>query len=155
MKIALMVIGKTNEKYLEEGISLFIKRLSHYVNFELILIKDVKVTKDISQLKKQEGTAFLINVTNDDYVVLLDEKGKDFTSIELSKKIEHFQNISTKRLVFIIGGAFGFSDEMYSRANEKYALSKLTFSHQMIRLFFIEQLYRAYTIIRGEKYHND
>jgi 23S rRNA (pseudouridine1915-N3)-methyltransferase len=155
MKIALMVIGKTNEKYLEEGISLFIKRLSHYVNFELILIKDVKVTKDISQLKKQEGTAFLINVTNDDYVVLLDEKGKDFTSIELSKKIEHFQNISTKRLVFIIGGAFGFSDEMYSRANEKYALSKLTFSHQMIRLFFIEQLYRAYTIIRGEKYHNE
>jgi 23S rRNA (pseudouridine1915-N3)-methyltransferase len=155
MKIILLDIGKTNEKYLETGIDIFLQRLKHYVNFEHISLKDVKVNSDVKLLKIAEGKQFLSYVTSDDILILLDEKGQEYTSIQFSKQIEKYQNQSTKRLLFVIGGAFGFSDEMYERANAKMSLSKLTFSHQMIRLFFVEQLYRAYTIIRGEKYHNE
>jgi 23S rRNA (pseudouridine1915-N3)-methyltransferase len=155
MKIELLVIGKTNEKYLEEGIKIYIKRLSHYTNFSLIIVKDAKAVNDIEALKKAEGQIFLSHLSKDDFVILLDEKGSEYSSKKFSKYIETIQNQSTKKLVFIVGGAFGFSDEIYQRANAKLSLSKLTFSHQMIRLFFCEQLYRAYTIIRGEKYHNE
>jgi 23S rRNA (pseudouridine1915-N3)-methyltransferase len=155
MKIALLDIGKTNEKYLETGIDIYIQRLKHYVTFDHITLKDVKSVGDIKQLKILEGKQFLTQVTQDDFVILLDERGKEYTSLQWSAEIEKFQLKSIKRLVFIIGGAYGFSEEVYTRANLKMSLSQLTFSHQMIRLFFVEQLYRAYTIIKGEKYHNE
>ncbi len=156
MKIELWVVGKTAFKYLEEGIGLYEKRLKHYTSFELIVLPDVKNPPlSTEALKTKEGELILNKLTKDDVLVLLDENGKQQTSIEFSKFIENQQISSTKRLVFQIGGAFGFSEGVYQRANFKLSLSKLTFSHQMIRLFFVEQLYRAFTIIRGEKYHNE
>jgi 23S rRNA (pseudouridine1915-N3)-methyltransferase len=155
LKITLLCIGKSNEPYLIEGIKMYLKRLPHYTNFEYVELKDVKATKDISALKLSEGQLFLANIEKDDFVILLDEKGHEFTSIQLSQFIIKHQNQSTKKMIFIIGGAFGFSDEILHRANYKLSLSKLTFSHQMVRLFFVEQLYRAFTIIKGEKYHNE
>ncbi len=155
MKVVLLSIGKTNEKYLEEGIKIYLKRLIHYTNFEYIELKDVKPTSDLEALKNSEAKQFISSIQKDDVVVLLDEHGKEYTSIGLSKYIVQLQNNSTKRIVFIIGGAYGFGNEIIDRSNTKISLSKLTFSHQMIRLFFVEQLYRAFTIIRGEKYHNE
>ena len=156
MKIELWVVGKTAFKYLDEGIALYEKRLRHYTPFELVVLPDIKNPPlSMDALKTKEGDLILNRLTKDDILVLLDENGKQQTSIEFSKFIEHQQINSTKRLVFQIGGAFGFSEAVYNRANAKLSLSKMTFSHQMIRLFFIEQLYRAFTIIRGEKYHNE
>lgn len=155
MKVTLLSIGKTNEKYLEEGMKIYLKRLTHYTTFQYIELKDVKSSLDSSVVKNAEAKLFLSHITKEDYVVLLDEHGTEYTSVGLSKYIAQMQNQSTKKMVFIIGGAFGFSEELVQRANAKMALSKLTFSHQMVRLFFVEQLYRAYTIIRGEKYHNE
>jgi 23S rRNA (pseudouridine1915-N3)-methyltransferase len=155
MKIELWVVGKTAFKYLDEGIQLYEKRLKHYASFELVVLPDVKGPFSIDALKTKEGDLILSRLTKDDVLVLLDENGKHQTSIEFSKYIDTQQVNSTKRLVFQIGGAFGFSDAVYNRANSKLSLSKMTFSHQMIRLFFVEQLYRAFTIIRGEKYHNE
>ncbi len=155
MKITLLAIGKTNEKYLEEGMKIFQKRLGHYTNFEYVEIKDVKAMADLNALKNAEAKQFLSQIGKDDYLVLLDEHGTEYSSTALSKYIAQMQNQSTKRMVFVIGGAFGFGDEIAARANARLSLSKLTFSHQMVRLFFMEQLYRAFTIIKGEKYHND
>ena len=155
MKIRVIWIGKTNEKYLLSGIDIFIKRLQHYCTNDLIEIKDVKKSSSPEVLKMMEGQEILAKIESDDFVILLDEKGKNLTSIELSEFVAKHQLIATKRLVFVIGGAFGFSDEVYQRANFKLSLSKLTFSHQMVRLFFYEQLYRAFTILRNEKYHNE
>jgi 23S rRNA (pseudouridine1915-N3)-methyltransferase len=155
MKIELWVVGKTAFKYLDEGIQLYEKRLKHYASFELVILPDVKGPLSIDALKTKEGDLILNRLTKDDVLVLLDENGKHQTSIEFSKYIDNQQVNSTKRLIFQIGGAFGFSDAVYNRANLKLSLSKMTFSHQMIRLFFVEQLYRAFTIIRGEKYHNE
>ena len=156
MKIELWVVGKTAFKYLEEGIGLYEKRLKHYTSFELTVLPDVKNPPlSTEALKTKEGELILNKLTKDDVLVLLDENGKQQTSMEFSKFIENQQISSTKRLVFQIGGAFGFSEAVYQRANFKLSLSKMTFSHQMIRLFFVEQLYRAFTIIRGEKYHNE
>jgi 23S rRNA (pseudouridine1915-N3)-methyltransferase len=156
MKIELWVVGKTAFKYLEEGIGLYEKRLKHYTSFELIVLPDVKNPPlSMEALKTKEGELILNKLTKDDVLVLLDENGKQQTSMEFSKFIENQQINSTKRLIFQIGGAFGFSEAVYQRANFKLSLSKMTFSHQMIRLFFVEQLYRGFTIIRGEKYHNE
>jgi 23S rRNA (pseudouridine1915-N3)-methyltransferase len=156
MKIELWVVGKTAFKYLEEGIGLYEKRLKHYTSFELGVLPDVKNPPlSTEALKTKEGELILNKLTKDDVLVLLDENGKQQTSVEFSKFIENQQINSTKRLVFQIGGAFGFSEAVYQRANVKLSLSKMTFSHQMIRLFFVEQLYRAFTIVRGEKYHNE
>jgi 23S rRNA (pseudouridine1915-N3)-methyltransferase len=156
MKVELWVVGKTAFKYLDEGIALYEKRLKHYTSFELVVLPDVKNPPlSTDALKTKEGELILNRLTKDDVLVLLDENGKHQTSIEFSKFIENQQNNATKRLVFQIGGAFGFSEAVYSRANFKLSLSKMTFSHQMIRLFFVEQLYRSFTIIRGEKYHNE
>jgi 23S rRNA (pseudouridine1915-N3)-methyltransferase len=155
MKIELWVVGKTAFKYLDEGIQVYEKRLKHYTSFELVVLPDVKGPLSIDALKSKEGDLILSRLTKDDVFVLLDENGKHQTSIEFSKYIDNQQVNSTKRLIFQIGGAFGFSDAVYNRANLKLSLSKMTFSHQMIRLFFVEQLYRAFTIIRGEKYHNE
>lgn len=155
MKIELWAIGKTSETYLETGIALFEKRLKNYLPFHWIILPDVKGKfADGAALKKEEGKLLLSKLAPDDYVVLLDENGREFTSVELANWLEKRMVASPRKLVFIIGGAFGFSPDVYARANEKWSLSKLTFSHQMIRLFALEQLYRAMTILRNEPYHN-
>lgn len=157
MKITLLVIGKTNEDFIATGIQKYTKRLVHYVPFELKTLPDIKNTKGIteSQQKEEEGKLFLGSILSGDYVVLLDEKGKDYTSRQFSEYIAKKMNTVPKNLIFVIGGPYGFSQAMYERANEKLSLSKMTFSHEMIRLFFVEQIYRAMTILKGEPYHHD
>lgn len=157
MKITFLVTGKTNEKYLESGIDIFHKRLKHYINFEIITIPDLKNTKNLSteSQNQKEGELILNKLQNFDFVVLLDDKGKEYSSVDFSKFINKHQVNSTKHLVFVIGGAYGFSQDVYKRANAKFSLSKMTFSHQMVRLIFVEQLYRAYTILKGEPYHHN
>ncbi len=156
MKIELWAIGKTNEKYLEAGIEIFEKRLKNYLPFSLIVLPDVKAkTIDGQHLKKEEGKLILSKLAPDDWLVLLDEHGQEFTSMELSRWLERRLGDSRRKMVFLIGGAFGFSPDVYARSNESLALSKLTFSHQMVRLFSLEQLYRAMTILRNEPYHNE
>lgn len=157
MKIILLAIGKTNAKYLQEGIEQYIKRLSHYIPFEFKILPDVKTTKGLTQEKQKEmeGQMFLGAIQSGDVVVLLDEKGKEMTSREFSTYLDKKMVNVAKNLIFVIGGPYGFSQEMYNRANEKLSLSKMTFSHEMIRLFFIEQIYRAMTILKGEPYHHD
>lgn len=157
MKITLLAIGKTNAKYLQEGIEQYIKRLSHYIPFEFKILPDVKTTKGLTQEKQKEmeGQMFLNCIQSGDVVVLLDEKGKEMTSREFSVYLDKKMVTVAKNLIFVIGGPYGFSQEMYNRANEKLSLSKMTFSHEMIRLFFIEQIYRAITILKGEPYHHD
>ena len=156
MKVELWMIGKTDFDYLKSGIVLYEKRLKHYVPFETIVIPDVKnAPLSKNDLKTKEGELILNKIQKEDLLILLDENGKMMTSIEFSSFIEKKQVDGVKRIVFQIGGAFGFSDAVYQRANMLLSFSKMTFSHQMIRLFFVEQLYRAYTIIKGEKYHNE
>ncbi|WP_299818871.1 23S rRNA (pseudouridine(1915)-N(3))-methyltransferase RlmH [uncultured Pontibacter sp.] len=157
MKIKLIAIGKTDEAFLDEGIEKYLKRLKHYHPFEFTIIPDIKqggkYTAD--NLKEAEGKLILQKIQEGDHVILLDEKGKMFTSAEYAAFLQKKLNVVNTNLVFVIGGAFGFSEAVYQRANEKIALSKMTFSHQMVRLFFIEQLYRGFTILRGEKYHHE
>ena len=156
MKIVLLTVGKTSQKNIKEEIILYSKRLSHYTDFKLEAIPSLKSSTKFNQseLKKSEGKLIIKYLNSSDYVILLDENGKSYSSINFSKKIEKFMLNSFKRVVFVIGGAFGFSDELYSYCNEKVSLSNMTFSHQMVRLFFVEQLYRAFTIINNEKYHH-
>ncbi len=155
MKIELWAIGKTSEKYLEAGIEIFEKRLKNYLPFAFTVLPDVKLkTTDGTKLKQEEGKMLLSKLSPDDWLVLLDERGQEFTSVELSRWLERRLASSHRRVIFLIGGAFGFSPDVYARANEQMALSKLTFSHQMARLFFLEQLYRAMTILKNEPYHN-
>ena len=157
MKVKLIVVGKTNVNYLKDGEIEYDQRIKHYVNFEQSIISDIKNAKNLSkaQLKNKEGQQILSKINTSDCVVLLDEKGRQFSSIEFSSFLNKKNLTSTKYLVFIIGGAFGFSDEVYQRADYKLSLSKMTFTHQMIRMVFKEQLYRALTILKGEKYHNN
>lgn len=156
MKIELWAIGKTNEKYLEAGIAIFEKRLRNYLPFSFVVFPDVKTKHaDSNHLKLEEGKALLAKLSQDDYLVLLDERGLEFTSMELSAWVERRLSGPGRKMVFLIGGAFGFSPDVYARADEKIALSKLTFSHQMVRLFFLEQLYRAMSILKNEPYHNE
>lgn len=157
MKIVLVVIGKTDEAYLEQGIAKYVNRLVHYIPFELKVLSDVKRNKNISfeQQKKMEGELLLQQFLPGDEVFLLDEKGKHFSSRSFSEFIDKKVMIGIKRLVFVIGGPYGFSPEVYDRANGKVSLSNMTFSHQMVRLVFVEQLYRAMSIIKGEPYHHD
>jgi 23S rRNA (pseudouridine1915-N3)-methyltransferase len=155
MKIELWAIGKTDIDYLKEGIMIYEKRLKHYVSFEIVILNDVKNPPLSSeQLKIKEGEVILAKLQKDDCLVVMDEGGKQYTSTEFASFLEKKQVESTKRLIFLIGGAFGFSEAIYERSNYKMSFSKMTFTHQMIRLIFVEQLYRAYTIIKGEKYHN-
>ena len=157
MKISLVVIGKTNGKLLIDGINEYTKRLSFYIPFNIVYLPDIKNNKKLSfeQQKTQEGAILLGEIDKSDYVVLLDEHGKEFTSIEFSRYIEKKMTTVSKRLVFVVGGPYGFSNEVKERANEKISLSKMTFSHEMIRLIFTEQLYRAMTIINNEPYHHE
>lgn len=155
MKMKLIAIGKTDEAFLVEGIEKYLKRLKHYVSFEIMVLNDVKTGKklNVELQKEQEGRAILEKVQSNETLILLDENGKDFTSVGFANFLQKKLNAGNN-LVFVIGGPFGFSTEVYQRADAQLALSKLTFSHQMVRLFFVEQLYRAFTIIKGEKYHH-
>jgi len=157
MKIVLITVGITNKKYLSEGINEYQNRLNHYTNFEIIQIPNLKNTGKLSkeELMKQEGTLILSKVQRQtDYLVLLEERGQHYTSISFSQRIQKWMISGKKRIFFVIGGAYGFSEEVYNRGNEKLSLSKMTFSHQMVRLFFVEQLYRSYTILNNEPYHH-
>ncbi len=155
MNIKLIAVGKTDNTALQQLITDYQKRLSHYVNFDLQIIADIKNSKSLSeeQQKVKEGELILKNVENS-HLVLLDEQGKEYTSEGFSEFLQQKMNAGIKQLVFVIGGPYGFSEEVYARANGKLSLSKLTFSHQMIRLFFVEQVYRAFTILKNEPYHH-
>ena len=157
MKIKLIVVGKTNAKYLLEGENEYENRLKHYTKFEETIIPDVKQPGKLNEneLKKKEGHLILGKLESSDHVILLDDKGKSHSSIEFAHFLQQKMNSGLKLLVFVVGGAFGFSDEVYQRANSKLSLSKMTFSHQMVRLIFKEQLYRGFSILRGEKYHHE
>lgn len=157
MKINLWCIGKTDQREMVQMLEYYQNRLPKHWNFELLVIPDIKNAKSLSPelLKKEEAKILMAKIEKGDYTVLLDENGKHFTSREFSEKLNFWMNTSVKKINFIIGGAYGFSEEIYSLANEKIALSKMTFTHQMIRLFFVEQLYRADQILQGKPYHND
>lgn len=156
MKIVLLVVGKTVEAWLKSGIDDYVSRLGHFVPFEMQVIPELKNTKsmDVTTQKQKEGEQILKSLVPGDYIVLLDDKGTHFTSEELAVWVDKKGMQSNKRVVFIIGGPYGFSKDVYAKANEKLSLSKMTFSHQMVRLIFVEQLYRAYTIIKGIPYHH-
>lgn len=157
MKITLIAIGKTEDKYLIEGIDKYLNRLKHYINFNIAIIPDVKNTKNLTeaQQKTKEAELILKQLNNSDVVVLLDEKGKKYTSVQYSQYINKQMVGSVQNLVFIIGGPYGFDESIYKRANSSISLSDMTFSHQMVRLFFVEQLYRAFTILKNEPYHHE
>ena len=156
MKIHLITVGKTNQHFVQQGLDEFCGRLSHYFPFELKIIPDIKNTKNlpVEQQKEKEGELILQSFQTGDYIVLLDEHGKEYTSINFAEFIEKKAHTGIRRLVFVIGGAYGFSSTVYEAANEKIALSKMTFSHQLVRLIFVEQLYRAMTILNNEPYHH-
>lgn len=156
MNVKLLTIGKTDSKALSELIDIYIKRLGFYLPFQCENLPDIKNNKFLSVLeqKEKEGISLLKKIEPSHFVVLLDERGKQFTSEGFSKYLQQKMNTGHKQLTFIIGGPYGFSQAVYQRANEKISLSQMTFSHQMIRLFFTEQLYRACTILRGEAYHH-
>lgn len=155
MKVRLITVGKTDESYIKEGVSKYELRLKHYISFQIIALADVKVGKKANNnlQKELEGKEILKLVSKSDFMILLDENGKEFNSVGFSQFLQKRMN-SGMDLVFVIGGPFGFSKEVYSRSDTKLALSQMTFSHQMVRLFFTEQLYRAMTILKGEKYHH-
>ncbi|MBT2623266.1 23S rRNA (pseudouridine(1915)-N(3))-methyltransferase RlmH [Chryseobacterium sp. ISL-6] len=157
MRINLLCIGKTDDKEITSLISYYLTRLPKHWNFEIVEIPDIKNAKNLSSdlLKKEEAKLFMNQIDKNDLVVILDEKGKQFTSREFAQKIDVWMNSSVKKINILIGGAYGFSEEIYNRANEKMSLSKMTFTHQMIRLFIVEQLYRADQILQGKPYHND
>lgn len=157
MRINLICIGKTDDKEIVSLISYYLLRIPKHWNFELLEIPDVKNARNLNpdQLKKEEAKLFQNQIDSSDLVILLDEKGKQFTSREFAGKIDFWLGNSVKKVNILIGGAYGFSEEIYQRANEKVSLSKMTFTHQMIRLFFVEQIYRAATILQGKPYHND
>ena len=157
MKIKLLAIGKTDDKNLNALIETYQIRLKHYINFEIDVIPDIKNAKNLSetQQKEKEGELILKKLTTTDVLILLDEKGTQFGSVTFSEYLQKKMNSGVKQLVLVIGGPYGFSEEVYKKAQGKISLSKMTFSHQMIRLFVVEQLYRAYTILKNEPYHHE
>jgi len=157
MKILLLVIGKTDEKYLLEGMGKYRDRLKHYIGFDYEEIPDIKNRKSLSeaQQKKQEADLILAKLKVGDKLVLLDEKGKEYRSVEFAKHLQQQMNSGIKRLVFVVGGPYGFDTSVYNKSQGKLSLSKMTFSHQMIRLFTLEQVYRAMTILKNEPYHHE
>lgn len=156
MKTELILVGKTVNKHFNAGINDYVERIGHYMPFSITTIPELKNKKNLSesQQKEREGELILKQIQSTDTVVLLDEHGKEFRSIEFADWIQKKQN-TARRLIFVIGGPYGFSNDVYERANEKISLSKMTFSHQMVRLIFTEQIYRACTIIKGEPYHHE
>lgn len=157
MNIELIVVGKTDMKEVEALVTMYTKRLNHYVRFAITTIADVRNTKKLSEAeqKRLEGEAILKLITDSDYLMLLDEHGAEYRSIEFADMLQRRMLSATKRLVFVIGGPYGFSDAIYQRSNSKLSLSKMTFSHQIVRAIFTEQLYRAFTILKNEPYHHE
>jgi 23S rRNA (pseudouridine1915-N3)-methyltransferase len=156
MNIKLIAIGKTDNKALQSLIDDYTKRLSFYIKFDLDIIPDIKNVKNLSesQQKEKEGELILLKIASTDNLILLDENGKAFSSVAFSNELQKKMNAGIKTLVFVIGGPYGFSDAVYAKANGKISLSQMTFSHQMVRLFFIEQVYRGFTILKNEPYHH-
>ncbi len=156
MKITLFAIGKTDNKELQSLIDEFNKRLGHYVAFTFEVILDIKNSKNLSEVqqKQAEGEEILKHISSSDFIILLDENGKIHTSEGFANFLQKKMNSGLKNLIFVIGGPYGFSEEIYKRADGKISLSSMTFSHQMVRVFFIEQLYRAFTILKNEPYHH-
>ncbi|HLW50467.1 MAG TPA: 23S rRNA (pseudouridine(1915)-N(3))-methyltransferase RlmH [Sphingobacteriaceae bacterium] len=157
MKIHLICIGKTDEAYLNQGLEKYISRLKHYINFRFTILPDIKNSKNLSvpDQRLQEAKAILKQVLPGDTVVLLDEKGEQMRSVDFAEYLNKRALASVQQLVFVIGGPYGFDESLYLRAQKQLSLSKMTFSHQMVRLFFVEQLYRAFSIQRGEPYHHE
>lgn len=157
MKITLLTVGKTDKDWVRQGMEIYVSRLKHYIPFSVVEIPELKnvsaLTKD--QIKTREGELILKNIKPSDDLILLDERGKEYTSVELAKVIQDKISYVGKDMVYVIGGAYGFSDAVYQRANSKISLSRMTFSHQMVRAIFVEQIYRAFTIIKGEPYHHE
>ena len=156
MNIKLIAIGKTDNKVLQSLIDDYIKRLSFYIKFDLEIITDIKNAKNFSeaQQKEKEGELILSKISPTDHLILLDENGKMFSSVAFSEELQKKMNAGTKTIVYVIGGPYGFSETVYAKAHGKISLSQMTFSHQMVRLFFIEQLYRGFTILKNEPYHH-
>lgn len=157
MRITLLTMGKTDVSWVKEGLSLYVSRISHYIPFTLNEIPELRNVSSLSreQIKVKEGELILSQLKSSDEVILLDEKGREYRSIEFADFLRKKMTNSSRDIVFIIGGAYGFSDAIYSRANGKLSLSVMTFSHQMVRTIFAEQLYRAFSIIKGEPYHHE
>lgn len=157
MKITLLAIGKTDDSYILEGLDKYLKRLKHYIKFEIQIIPDIKKAKNLSEeeQKIKESEQFLKNIQSTDFIVILDERGTELSSLQFADFLNKKMIASVSHLVFLIGGPYGFDQSIYQRANYKISLSKMTFSHQMIRLFFAEQIYRAFTILKGEPYHHE
>lgn len=156
MKVEFWVIGKTSFGYLNEGNDIYLKRLKHYLPFKMVTIPDIKNRKKLSeqQIKTGEGDIILSKLNSGDCLILMDERGKQRTSVQFSDYLQNLLQLSHKRLIFLIGGAYGFSESVYKRSNTKMSLSNMTFSHQMVRLIFLEQFYRAVTIMNNEPYHH-
>lgn len=156
MNIALIVIGKTDDRFVAEAVDKYAARLKHYTGFEIKVIPDIKNTQKMTetQQKQREGDLILAHLTTSDHVVLLDENGRQGSSVEFAEGLQRTINRGVRRMVFVVGGAYGFSEAVYSRADDKLSLSRMTFSHQMVRMIFAEQLYRAFTILKGEPYHH-
>ncbi|MBQ9586478.1 MAG: 23S rRNA (pseudouridine(1915)-N(3))-methyltransferase RlmH [Bacteroidales bacterium] len=157
MNLRLIVVGKTDEKYLQHGIDIYADRLKHYINFELVVIPALKDQRGASpdMIKEREAVALLKQLEKTDRVVLLDEHGKQYSSVAFSQYVQKQMNASVRNLAFVVGGAYGFAPSVYAAAHDKISLSLMTFNHQMVRLFVIEQLYRAFTILHNEPYHNE
>jgi 23S rRNA (pseudouridine1915-N3)-methyltransferase len=157
MKITLLQVGKTTDPNILEIAGLYSNRIKKYTGFDIISLPDIRNTKNmpVAEQKKKEGEKILQTLASDDYLILLDERGNELRTNELSKHIEKIFMLPKKRIVFAIGGPWGFSDEVYTRADYKLSLSKMTFPHQLVRLLFLEQLYRVFTILKGEPYHHE
>ena len=157
MKITLLTVGKTDKDWVKQGIDIYASRMKHYFPFSIVEIPELKNVSSLSQdqIKTKEGELILKNVKPADDVILLDERGREFSSMEFAKVLQDKISYNGKDIVFVIGGAYGFSDAVRQRSNSKISLSKMTFSHQMVRAIFVEQLYRAFTIMKGEPYHHE
>lgn len=157
MEIKLITIGRTRTEFVKDGIVAYLKRLKHYLTFSLEELPDVRTTKttDKNNLKEMEGMQILSLITPADYLILLDERGREFTSLEFAGYMEKTMASGRKRIIFAIGGPYGFSQPVYDRSDAKLSLSRMTFNHEMVRMFFVEQVYRAMTILRGEPYHHE
>ena len=157
MRITLLTVGKTDKDWVKQGIDIYATRMKHYFPFSIVEIPELKNASSLSedQIKTKEGEFILKNIKPAEDVILLDERGREFTSVEFAKVLQDKISYIGKDIVFIIGGAYGFSDAVRQRANSKISLSKMTFSHQMVRAIFVEQLYRAFTIMKGEPYHHE
>lgn len=157
MKITLLTVGKTDKDWVKQGTDIYVSRLKHYIPFTISEIPELKNVSALSkdQIKIREGELILKNLKPSDDVILMDEHGKEYTSVDFASLLQKKITYEGKDIVFIIGGAYGFSDEVYRRANSKISLSRMTFSHQMVRAIFAEQIYRAFTIMRGEPYHHE